>query len=166
MTFGAPRGGLPKLFLLEERLLVTGSDPPHAEKSFCIAIAGCLDTVGAVALGSAGLAGAGSGLAHAAFDPHASAVEKAEKLAELLLCVGAFLASAWDVTVDRLNGEDRWEPFAGSLALGAAGAILGGAMSKRSFEAAGADGFEETGGGLDAKLKSPKSFDSNGESTA
>ena len=108
----------------------------------------------------------GSGVDHASFEPQASEFESPAKLLELLFwVVDAGLEGAWIVGagVERLNGELKVDVGAGAGAFCGAGAGGGSAMSKRSFEIVAVAGFEGTVDESDAKLKSPKSFESSDE---
>ena len=166
VTLGGPEGALPNPLLVDTWCEI-GSDPPQAEKSFCIAIAGAFG--GLAGLGLAVTAGVGSGVDQASLDPQASALEKAPKFEGFGSCgADAFfeVLSTGAATEERLNGEARSGAFAGAEALGAGGVETASLISKRPFEGFGAEGLEGAGAGLGAKLKSPKSLDSSGERIA
>ena len=74
-----------------------------------------------------------------------------------------------DADFERLKAEKSPKSFGAGIVVGGGGFCCGGgagaegsAKSNRSAEALGAAGFEEAGGALAAKLKSPKSFDEVG----
>ena len=144
--------------------MLAGSEPPHAEKSFVIGIEGLFAAAGGFDLGAS--TGVGSGVAHALFEPHASELENPPKVLGLLICaLGAALVEPCDMGAgaERLKAELRSRFGAATGAFW--GAFLGGEgsdMSNKSLEALDVAGFAGAAGGLEAKLKSPKSFDSSG----
>lgn len=112
---------------------------------------------GGLTVGALG-AGAGSGVAHASFEPHASALEKPEKI--LLVVDDGFDAGLGGgaVGADRLKAD--WRLIDGDDGFWEAGAGVGAdklERPKRSVEALPAEAFGAALGGLAAKLKSPKS---------
>ena len=134
--------------------------PPQAEKSEDMGIEGALTAATGVGLGAV-VVMVGSGVAHASLDPQASILEKLDEAVVVAGCAG-FGAACGAAGVDRLKAELMVEIGAG--AEGFCGIDAGGEGSEKSnrpFEA-GAAGLDAAGGGLAAKLKSPKSFEERG----
>ena len=140
VILGGPEFDCPNPLLVEATWLVTGSDPPHAEKSFCIVIAAGF--TGALAFGLIVSAGAGSGVDHASLDPQASELEKAPKFADGAFWVEAvfFAVSEGAAAAERLKGEARLAFLLVSILSGAEKMGAGSSMLKRSFDALGIDG--------------------------
>lgn len=148
VTFGGacePKPTLPKPPLEEGPV-------PHGKSFEEVVIGGDLND------GAPLVVGAGSGVAHASFEPQASLLENPEKA--LLAADDAIGADfgCEGAGADRLNADCRLIDGEEAFWVTGAGAGADGDESpKRSFGATAEAGFVVCLGGLVAKLKSPKS---------
>ena len=104
-------------------------------------------------------------------EPQASESEKLERLFDVegWAAAGGLGVGCGGAGFERLKAEKSADGLGADTGVGAEGFCTGvgaraegSAKSNRSIEAAGAAGLDAEGGALDAKLKSPKSFDEFG----
>lgn len=167
-TLGAVCEVWPKLPPAFEGRDVDEDESPQAEKSVDMGMDGLLTGSAGLFFDTALLVG--SDVAQASLEPQASAFEKPLKSFESEVgAVGAGFGSACDEAegAERLNAELTLDVGIGAdcfcAGIGAAGAGLGAGgegseKPNKSFDALVFAGLEGADGGLDAKLKSPKSY--------